>query len=174
MYAATKEAIFSINNTGGFEYFNKLTGLSEASIATIQWDSETAQLVVVYTNNNIDVIKGGLVKNIYDLVRTSNIKTINSIYCDKGMAYVATNIGVIVINLLKYEIKESWILGPNGNNIEVFSLTKDSNFWYTATSSGIYRTPLSNTNLADAKSWTIYSMSAAGAMHTSAPSRPTR
>ena len=106
MYAATKEAIFSINNTGGFEYFNKLTGLSEASIATIQWDSETAQLVVVYTNNNIDVIKGGLVKNIYDLVRTSNIKTINSIYCDKGMAYVATNIGVIVINLLKYEIKK--------------------------------------------------------------------
>ena len=156
MYAATKEAIFSINNTGGFEYFNKLTGLSEASIATIQWDSETAQLVVVYTNNNIDVIKGGLVKNIYDLVRTSNIKTINSIYCDKGMAYVATNIGVIVINLLKYEIKESWILGPNGNNIEVFSLTKDSNFWYTATSSGIYRTPLSNTNLADAKSWTVF------------------
>ncbi|MCX6202351.1 MAG: hypothetical protein NTW77_09070, partial [Bacteroidetes bacterium] len=63
IYTATKEAIFSVNNTGGFEYFNKLTGLSEASIATIEWDRETAQLVVAYTNNNIDVIKGGLVKN---------------------------------------------------------------------------------------------------------------
>ncbi|MFM1971098.1 MAG: hypothetical protein RL731_920 [Bacteroidota bacterium] len=156
IYAATKEAIFSVNNTGGFEYFNKLTGLSEASIATIQWESETAQLVVAYSNNNIDVIKGGLVKNIYDLVRTSNIKTINSIYCDKGMAYIATNIGVVVVNLLKYEIKESWILGPNGSSIEVFSITKDSNFWYAATSLGIYKSPLSNTNLADAKSWTIF------------------
>ena len=156
IYAATKEAIFSVNNTGGFEYFNKLTGLSEASIATIQWESETAQLVVAYTNNNIDVIKGGLVKNIYDLVRTSNIKTINSIYCDKGMAYIATNIGVVVVNLLKYEIKESWILGPNGSSIEVFSISKDSNFWYAATSVGIYKSPLSNTNLADAKSWTIF------------------
>ena len=156
IYTATKEAIFSVNNTGSFEYFNKLTGLSEASIATIQWDRETEKLVVAYTNNNIDVIKGGLVKNIYDLVRTSNIKIINSIYCDKGMAYVATNIGVVVINLLKYEIKESWILGPNGNTTEIFSLTKDSNFWYAATSSGIYKSPLSNTNLADAKSWTFF------------------
>jgi hypothetical protein len=156
IYAATNEAIFSVNNTGGFEYFNKLTGLSEASIATIQLESETAQLVVAYTNNNIDVIKGGLVKNIYDLVRTSNIKTINSIYCDKGMAYIATNIGVVVVNLLKYEIKESWILGPNGSPIEVFSISKDSNFWYAATSVGIYKSPLSNTNLADAKSWTIF------------------
>ena len=156
IYTATKEAIFSVNNTGGFEYFNKLTGLSEASIATIEWDRETAQLVVAYTNNNIDVIKGGLVKNIYDLVRTSNIKTINSIYCDKGMAYVSTNIGVVVINVSKYEIKESWILGPNGSSIEVFSITKDSNFWYAATSTGIYKSPLSNTNLADAKSWTIF------------------
>jgi ligand-binding sensor domain-containing protein len=156
IYAATKEAIFSINNTGGFEYFNKLTGLSEASIATMQWDLETAQLVVAYNNNNIDVIKGGLVKNIYDLVRTSNIKTINSIYCDKGLAYVATNIGVVVINLIKYEIKESWILDPNGNTTEIFSLTKDSNFWYAATSGGIYKSPLSNSNLADAKSWTVF------------------
>ena len=156
IYAATKEAIFSVNNIGGFEYFNKLTGLSEASIATIQWESETAQLLVTYSNNNIDVIKGGLVKNIYDLVRTSSIKKINSIYCDKGMAYLATNIGVVVINVSKYEIKESWILGPNGSPIEVFSITKDSNFWYAATSVGIYKSPLSNTNLADAKSWTIF------------------
>ena len=156
IYTATKEAIFSVNNTGGFEYFNKLTGLSEASIASIQWDRETAQLVVAYSNNNIDVVKGGLVKNIYDLVRTSNIKTINSIYCEKGMAYVATNIGIVVINLLKYEIKESWILGSNGSTIEVFSITKDSDFWYAATSVGIYKSPLSNTNLADAKSWTVF------------------
>ena len=156
IYTATPQAIFSTNPTGGFEYFNKLTGLSEASIATIQWDHETEQLVVAFNNNNIDIIKGGLVKNIYDLVRTSSIKKINSIYCEKGMAYVATNIGVVVINLFKYEIKESWILGANGNSIEVFTLTKDSNFWYAATSSGIYKTPLSNTNLADAKSWTIF------------------
>ncbi|MFM1774468.1 MAG: hypothetical protein RJA53_78 [Bacteroidota bacterium] len=156
IYTATKEAIFSVNNTGGFEYFNKLTGLSEASITTIQWDHETAQLVVAHDNNNIDVIKEGLVKNIYDLVRTSSIKKINSIYCDKGMAYLATNVGVVVVNLFKYEIKESWILGPNGNAIEVFSITKDSNFWYVATSTGIYKSPLSSTNLADAKSWSIF------------------
>ncbi len=156
IYTATPEAIFSTNNTGQFEYYNKLTGLSDASIATIQWDSETEQLVVAYTNNNIDVIKGGLVKNIYDLVRTSRIQKINSIYCEKGMAYVSTNLGVVVIDLFKYEIKESWILGSSGNTLEVFSLTKGSGNWYAATQNGIYTTAVSNTNIADAKSWTVF------------------
>lgn len=156
IYTATSEAIFSTSNTGQFEYFNKLTGLSEASIATICWDNETEQLVVAYTNNNIDVIKGGLVKNIYDLVRTSRIQKINSIYADKGMAYVSTNIGIVVIDLFKYEIKESWILGANGNTVDVFSLTKSLGNWHAATATGIYTTAISNTNIADAKSWTVF------------------
>lgn len=156
IYTATPEAIFSTNSSGQFEYFNKLTGLAEASIATICWDSETEQLVVAYNNKNIDVIKGGLVKNIYDLVRASHIQKINSIYADKGMAYVSTNIGIVVIDLFKYEIKESWILGSTGNSLEVFSLTKDINNWYAATQNGIYTTRISNTNIADAKSWTVF------------------
>jgi hypothetical protein len=156
IYTATPQAIFSTNNSNQFEYFNKLTGLSDASIATIQWDHETAQLVVAYTNNNIDVIKGGLVKNIYDLVRTSRIQKINSIYCEKGMAYVNTNIGVVVIDLLKYEIKESWILGTNGSALEVFSLTKGTSNWYAATQNGVFTTAVSNTNIADAKSWALF------------------
>ena len=156
IYTATPEAIFSTNSSGQFQYYNKLTGLSDASIATIQWDSETEQLVVAYTNNNIDVIKGGLVKNIYDLVRTSRIQKINSIYCEKGMAYVSTNLGVVVIDLFKYEIKESWILGSSGNTLEVFSLTKGTGNWYAATQNGIYTTAVSNTNIADAKSWTVF------------------
>ena len=154
IYTATPEAIFSTNANNQFEYFNKLTGLAEASIATICWDSETEQLVVAYTNKNIDVIKGGLVKNIYDLVRTSRIQKINSIYCDKGMAYVSTNIGIVVIDLLKYEIKDSWILGSSGNNLEVFSLTKGTSNWYAATQNGVYTASVSNLNIADAKSWT--------------------
>ena len=156
IYTATPEAIFSTNSSGQFQYYNKLTGLSDASIATIQWDSETEQLVVAYTNNNMDVIKGGLVKNIYDLVRTSRIQKINSIYCEKGMAYVSTNLGVVVIDLFKYEIKESWILGSSGNTLEVFSLTKGTGNWYAATQNGIYTTAVSNTNIADAKSWTVF------------------
>ena len=156
IYTATPEAIFSTNSSGQFEYYNKLTGLSDASIATIQWDSETEQLVVAYTNNNMDVIKGGLVKNIYDLVRTSRIQKINSIYCEKGMAYVSNNLGVVVIDLFKYEIKESWILGSSGNTLEVFSLTKGTGNWYAATQNGIYTTAVSNTNIADAKSWTVF------------------
>jgi len=156
IYTATPQAIFSTTLTNQFEYFNKLTGLSEASIATIQYDHETEQLVVAYTNNNIDVIKGGLVKNIYDLVRTSRIQKINALYCEKGMAYVSTNIGVVVIDLLKYEIKESWILGTNGNTLDIFSITKGPNYWYAATQNGIYRTSVSNTNIADAKSWTLF------------------
>lgn len=155
LYAATNQAVFSTDNTLGFEYFNKLTGLSEASIATLGWDSQTQQLVVAYSNSNMDVIKGGLVKNINDIVRSGGQKKINAIYCENGLAYLSTSIGVIVADLSKYEIKESWILGANGNTLEAFSLTKDNNFWYAATSNGVYKTATSNTNLSDAKVWSL-------------------
>ena len=156
LYAATNQAVFSTDNTLGFEYFNKLTGLSEASIATLGWDSQTQQVIVAYTNSNIDVIKGGLVKNINDIVRSTGQKKINAIYCENGLAYLSTSIGVIVADLSKYEIKESWILGANGNTREVFSLTKDNNFWYASTSNGIYKTATNNTNLSDAKMWGLF------------------
>ncbi len=156
IYTATNQAVFSTNNTLGFEYFNKLTGLSEASIAKIGWDSQTQQVVVAYTNSNLDIIKDGLVKNINDILRSGGQKKINAIYCENGLAYLSTSIGVIVVDLSKYEIKESWILGVNGNTIEVFSLTKDNNFWYAATSNGVYKTATSNTNLSDAKVWSVY------------------
>ena len=156
VYTATNQAVFSTDNALSFEYFNKLTGLSEASIAKLGWDNQTQQVVVAYTNSNIDVIKGGLVKNINDILRTGGQKKINAIYCENGLAYLSTSIGVIVADLTKYEIKESWILGANGNTIEVFSITKDNNFWYAATSNGVYKTATSNTNLSDAKVWSLF------------------
>jgi len=156
IYTATNQAVFSTDNSLGFEYFNKLTGLSEASIAKLGWDNQTQQVVVAYTNSNVDVIKGGLVKNINDILRSGGQKKINTIYCENGLAYLSTSIGVIVADLSKYEIKESWILGANGNTIEVFSLTKDNTFWYAATSNGVYKTATSNTNLSDAKVWSLF------------------
>lgn len=156
VYTATHQGVFSTDNALGFEYFNKLTGLSDASISKLGWDSQTLQLLVAYSNSNIDVIKGGLVKNINDILRSGGQKKINAIYCENGSAYISTSIGVIVADLSKYEIKESWILGANGNAIDVFSLTKDNNFWYAATSNGIYKSAISNTNLSDAKAWSVY------------------
>jgi streptogramin lyase len=156
IYATTNQGVFSTDNALSFEYFNKLTGLSEASISKLGWDSQTQQLVVAYSSSNIDVIKGGLVKNINDILRSGGQKKINGIYCENGLAYLSTSIGVIVADLTKYEIKESWILGANGNTIDVFSLTKDNNFWYAATSNGIYKTTISNTNISDAKTWSFY------------------
>ena len=156
VYTATHQGVFSTDNALGFEYFNKLTGLSEASISKLGWDSQTQQLVVAYSSSNIDVIKGGLVKNINDILRSGGQKKINAIYCENGLAYISTSIGVIVADLSKYEIKESWILGANGIAIDVFSLTKDINFWYAATSNGIYKSAISNTNLSDAKTWSFY------------------
>ena len=74
IYATTNQGVFSTDNVLSFEYFNKLTGLSEASISKLGWDSQTQQLVVAYSSSNIDVIKGGLVKNINDILRSGGQK----------------------------------------------------------------------------------------------------
>ncbi len=167
IYTATKQGIFTTDNTQNFEYFNKLTGLSNAALTKICWDSSSSQLIIVYNNSNIDVIKGGLVKNINDIFR-SNIngnKKINAVYAQSGLAYFSTSIGVVVADLTKYEIKETWILGAAGSEVEILSLSKDKEFWFASTRNAIYKTPVSNTNLGDAKTWSLlYNVSAGSAI----------
>ena len=137
IYAATDDAIFSVSSNEITRY-TKITGLNDMGIAAMAWDSATAQLVIAYTNSNVDILKGSIVKNLGDIKR-SNIsanKTINQIFCSNGIAYLSAGLGVIVADLNKYEIKDTWYLGSNGSQIKVNAFNKDAQNFYAATEEG--------------------------------------
>ena len=155
IYCATANNVFSVDADNNAERYSKVNGLNDFGVSAIAWDDATQQLVIAYTNSNIDVLKNGAVENISDVKRSAvtGNKTINNIYCNSGFAYLCSALGVVVINLIKYEVKDTWVLGNNGNQIGINTLVNDGSFWYAATDEGLKRTSVNTTNLSNYINW---------------------
>jgi len=157
LYCATPYSLFSLNKSDrSIERLNKINGLSDVGISAISYSAEYQTLLIAYTNTNIDLIKNGSIINISDIKRKSILgkKTINKILFIGKYAYLSCGFGIVVVDVDREEIHDTYIIGPNGDQINVLDLTlnpADSEF-YAATESGIYRANSSD-NLAFYISW---------------------
>lgn len=110
-YIATKNQIVLYNETKNeINFLGKSNGLHEIGIQTIAWDPQNEQLIIAYTNSAIDIVKDDQVYLINSIKTTSfyNNKQIRNIKVNKGLAFVETGFGIVVIDLLIHEIKETW------------------------------------------------------------------
>lgn len=155
LYCATQYAVFSIDEEGELERYTKITGLSYVGINCIAWDDVTQQLIIAYNNGSIDIVKNSTIKNISDIQRSSIIgnKNIYQVYCNNGLAYVSTGLGIVVIDLKKYETKDTWIIGNNGSQTATFSLLKNNNLFYAATNEGVKTANSNANNLSNFSTW---------------------
>lgn len=160
IYAATPYSLFSVEIAdGSVERYSRITGLSETGVSTIFYDSTEQQLLVAYTNSNLDILIRNRVVNIPDIKRDNIIgdKTIYSIYKTGNIYYLSTGLGVILIDSKRYELKDSWFIGNGGNQIRVNGFTSSSGFYYAATLEGLKRAAITSPNLADPSSWSLVS-----------------
>ena len=155
IYCATPNNLFSIDGTNELERYSKINGLSEMGVSCIGWDDFTQQLIIAYNNSNVDVMKGSDIQNISDIKRStiSGNKTINSIYCKNGLAYLSSGLGIILVDLIKFEIKDTWLIGSNGNQIKANAFTSDGVYFYAATDEGVKKAAINSNNLADYHNW---------------------
>ena len=155
LYCATTTNLFSISFDNEIEQYSKVTGLNDLGVQCIGWDASTQQLVVAYASSNIDVLKGNAIKNISDIKRTSvpGNKTINAVYCKDGFAYLSTGLGIIVVNLSKFEIKDTWLIGNNGTQIKINGLTSDGVSFYAATEEGLKNVAQNSSNISNYANW---------------------
>ena len=110
-YIASKNQLIVYNETTGkIGFLGKSDGLHEIGIQTIAWDAQNEQLIIAYTNSAIDIVKGDQVYLINGIKNTSlfNNKEIKSIRIRKGLGFVETGFGIVVIDLTLHEIKETW------------------------------------------------------------------
>jgi hypothetical protein len=156
IFCSSPYALFYYNP--GDYSINKLSrsnGLSDVGVSAINYDQQNALLMVAYENANIDIIKGTTVLNISD-IKTSQVqgdKRIYQIVFRDNLAYLACGFGIVVIDLVKNEVKETYYIGPNASAIDVLSIVFDENYIYAATGSGIYRALNDNPNLIDFSQW---------------------
>jgi hypothetical protein len=110
-YLASKNQLIVYNETTGqIGFLGKSDGLHEIGIQTIAWDPQNEQLIIAYTNSAIDIVKGNQVYLINGIKNTTlfNNKEIKSIRINKGLGFVETGFGIVVIDLTLHEIKETW------------------------------------------------------------------
>jgi hypothetical protein len=160
IYCATPFSLFSVDiSTNEIERISRVAGLSETGISTIKYDPASKKLLVAYANSNIDVIDEKGIHNIPDLKRknSSGDKTIYHIFPDNGLWYLSTGLGVIVVDANKLEIKDSWLIGSNGNFVKTNAFTKNNNVFYAATKEGLKKVSVTNNNPADFNNWQMAS-----------------
>jgi len=159
IWCATPYSLFSLDlQDNSISRYSKVTGLSETGISALGYDPATGQLILAYVNSNIDILDAHQqVHNIADLKRAAapGDRTIYGIFPYKGRAYLSTGLGVIVLDQDKYEVKDTYILGSNGDTVAVRSFTADDNFFYAATDEGLKRAPLLSGGLADFHNWSL-------------------
>jgi len=162
------ERIYCVADKGLFHYnkkesevrrLSKVDGLSDNDIDLVSYDKAHHVLVICYSNANIDLLYDDkTIVNIPDIERaniTGNKKNINAVLFQDNRAYLSCGFGIVVLDLVKQEIKETYYLGSTGTKPAVFDLTVDDLLnIYAATDSGVYVASLNNTSLNDFASWT--------------------
>lgn len=142
------------------QVLSKIDGYSEYEISKLKYSEKHNTLIIGYKSGNIDILVGNKIKNIPDFKRVNftGSKSINHININNDLAYLSTDAGLILIDLIKIEIKESYTnIGTNGAQVAIYSsaVLKDSLF--VASKQGVMATSLSNSiNRLNFSNWSTY------------------
>ena len=157
-FVASTWGIYSVTYEDNIiERYSKVSGLSDLGVKTIKYDESGERLLIAYNSGNLDLLYRNDIISI-PYIKTTDVtgdKTINQIYFEGNNAYLSTGIGVIVVNLDKYEIRSTWPLGKNGNATRVTSFSSDNTHFYASTDEGILRIPKTNRLPENNRNWEL-------------------
>jgi hypothetical protein len=160
--AQGNNAVYTILSRGLLEYdldagektvWTAANYLSDVSPSAIAFDEGSQNLLIGYETGNLDFIKNEKVFNLPAIIQSSinGIKTINKIVCHEGNAYLCTGVGIVVVNLAKREVRDTYNTSSLNELILDVSIYQDSLFALTA--NGVKVGALSNQFLADPSQW---------------------
>ncbi|MBR2770683.1 MAG: hypothetical protein IKD78_01490 [Bacteroidales bacterium] len=158
IYAATQYELFYYDTQdNSVNILNKINGLSDIGISTIGYNKSQRKLFVAYTNANVDLIDNdGNIHNMSDIKDNKNIvgnKSINHVFFDGDLAYVACGFGIVVFDLKKEEVKDTYYIGNQGDMINVTDIAFYNGRIYACTDDGVYYAAQDAPNLANYAVW---------------------
>lgn len=160
--AQGNNAIYTILSRGLLEYdldageksvWTAANYLSDVSPTAIAFDEGSQSLLIGYETGNLDIIQNERVINLPAIVQSSvnGSKRINNIVCHNGNAYLATGVGIVVINLSKQEVRDTYNTSSINPIIVDIAIHEDSIF--ALTNNKLRAGALSNNFLADPGQW---------------------
>ncbi|MBI9067157.1 MAG: T9SS type A sorting domain-containing protein [Salinivirgaceae bacterium] len=158
VYCATDWAVFYYDTEDlSLNRLTKITGLSDLETGDIAFSNKHDKLIIGYKNGNIDLISESSKTNIPD-IKIKNViatKAINDIYIADNFAYLSCGFGIVVLNLLKNEISDTYIIGLNGAFLNINETIIYNDSIYALTDNGLYKADIANPFLANFENWIL-------------------
>lgn len=122
VYTATQSGFFFYDKTTGeTTVLSRANGLSDAGISRLLYLTEQKRLLIAYRNGNLDFLtltdtgEPGVVKNINTIITATNLpttRTITHINRVNDLAYLSTNFGLVVLDVVNDEIRDTYFTDP--------------------------------------------------------------
>ncbi|MFN0047591.1 MAG: T9SS type A sorting domain-containing protein [Cytophagales bacterium] len=158
IYCGTEGGLFYFDKTDNtINKFSKLDGLNDLEVNALYYHKPTKSLIIGYKTGNIDIVRESAIYNLPFIVNAGNItgsKKINAISSYQNTALVACDFGVILLNLSKLEIQESWLnIAENGSALVANDIATVGDSVFVASNKGLYCTSFDKRNLMDFNNW---------------------
>lgn len=158
VFASTGSSILVYNKEyDELKKMSRINGLTTTGISAISWSEEHNTLLIAYVSTNIDLVRNNRIYNIPDISRKfiPGKKDINRIRMNGKYAYLACSFGIVVIDILKNEILDTWKPGSGSGSTEVWDVIFAGGRVFAATGAGVYSADPANTGLAYFGNWAL-------------------
>jgi hypothetical protein len=120
---------------------NKVNGLSGSQITSIAFHETEKTLLISYADGMLDLIKDNEVTSFDRLKNSTTIsgsKKLNAIQIYNGFAYIAADFGVVIFDVKRGEVKETWRdLGAGGATLQINEIAFRGDSIFLATAKGV-------------------------------------
>ena len=156
-YCATEFAMFSYDHqTEQVTRISKTNLISDVGVSAIAYDNSSNTLIVGYSNGNVDLLRENKTINLPFIKLNTAIvgsKKINHVQVSGALAYLSCGFGIVVVDLSRDEIKETYIIGQNNAAIEVFGTIIYNDSIFAVSEDGLYKAHLDEPFLLDFNNW---------------------
>lgn len=159
VYAASAGGLFRTDiRDGEMKTLTRLDGFQASGVSFMRYAPSLKILIIGYNNGMIELLKNdqGLtqVKGLFSKLIQGD-KRIIHINVDGDKAIISTTFGILVLDLLKEEISDSYTaIGPGGQSLGVLATAVSGDSIYAGTATGIIRARYAaSVNLNDYNNW---------------------
>ena len=155
-WAVASGSLFSYDfDDSSLKTYSKIDALSDIDIALVRYNEAFDFLFIGYVNGNFDILKGKSIENFQDIKMSSvtGSKRINNVTFYNNTIYIATDLGVVVFDYDRGEVKETYVLNSGTGQNPVNGVAIYEGYIYAATDKGLYKCNIDNRNLLNFSNW---------------------
>ncbi|MEM6643445.1 MAG: hypothetical protein AAF616_10730 [Bacteroidota bacterium] len=158
LFCAVENGLFSVERDGEVRRLSKLDGLSGAGISAMDYNAANNVLIIGYVSGLVDLIYEDRIVTLREIAETDleGNKEVKSISTRGGSAYLGSDFGVIVVDLIASQISENFIqIGSAGTQVTVSEIVTIDDLLFVKTENGVQSGDLA-LNLLDFNNWVRY------------------